>query len=298
MVERQCGWRRQRPRRKRRSSGCRSSQLREQVCDRTRFLILSRQKSQRIEVSESNKLAWLHVVNVASFSFRCADSPKASVRPVANSAGAGPRSPTSTLWYVPPYRGHTLKYPHYLPLSRDHARVAGPRQVGVAHLTPVPPPPLLLPVPPYYIAAFPLDNLQQSALFLDPRSMKHSDNNKHTPDKMMSFAPAPIFSWDHRPAVPSPLSSSPVRASSPLSPIDRNTLPQRQIQSSPIQQPKFKYSSRQTRPNPVVRKREEVQESRRKLFLQNVRQKSDEKSWQRRDIEGQVRSSQINSNDQ
>ncbi|KAH8699792.1 hypothetical protein BGZ61DRAFT_451328 [Ilyonectria robusta] len=118
--------------------------------------------------------------------------------------------------------------------------------------------------------------------------MKHSDNNKHTPDKMMSFAPAPIFSWDHRPAVPSPLSSSPVRASSPLSPIDRNTLPQRQIQSSPIQQPKFKYSSRQTRPNPVVRKREEVQESRRKLFLQNVRQKSDEKSWQRRDIEGQL----------
>lgn len=232
------------------------------------------------------------------FFLRCADSPKASVRPVANSAGAGPRSPTSTLPVRTPYRGHTLEYPHYLPLSRDHAPVAGPRQVGVAHLTPVPPPPFLLPVPPHYIAAFPPDNLQQSALFLDLRSMKHSDNNKHTPDKMMSFAPAPIFSWDHRPAVPSPLSSSPIRASSPLSPIDRNTLPQRQIQSSPIQQPKFKFSSRQTRPNPVVRKREEVQESRRKLFLQNVRQKSDEKSWQRRDVEGQVRSSQINNKDQ
>ncbi|KAF7535264.1 hypothetical protein G7Z17_g13228 [Cylindrodendrum hubeiense] len=105
---------------------------------------------------------------------------------------------------------------------------------------------------------------------------------------MMSFAPAPTFSWDHRPAVPSPLSSSPIRASSPLSPIDKNTLPQRQIQSSPIQPTKFKFASRPTRPNPVVRKREEVQESRRKLFLQNVRQKSDDKSWQRRDIEGQL----------
>ncbi|KAM5352326.1 hypothetical protein ACJ41O_005049 [Fusarium nematophilum] len=106
---------------------------------------------------------------------------------------------------------------------------------------------------------------------------------------MLSFAPAPIFSgsWDHRPSVPSPLSSSPIRASSPLSPIDKNTLPQRQIQSSPIQPPKFKFASRPTRPNPVVRKREDAQESRRRLFLQNVRQKSEDKAWQRRDIEGQ-----------
>ncbi|KAH6899800.1 hypothetical protein B0T10DRAFT_554369 [Thelonectria olida] len=106
---------------------------------------------------------------------------------------------------------------------------------------------------------------------------------------MLSFAPSPIFSgsWDHRPSVPSPLSSSPIRASSPLSPIEKNTLPQRQIQSSPIQPPKFKFSSRPTRPNPVVRRREEAQESRRKLFLQNVREKSSNKAWQRRDIEGQ-----------
>ncbi|KAJ3514103.1 hypothetical protein NM208_g15095 [Fusarium decemcellulare] len=106
---------------------------------------------------------------------------------------------------------------------------------------------------------------------------------------MLSFAPTPIFSssWDHRPAVSSPLSSSPVRASSPLSPIDRNALPQRQIQSSPIQPPKFKFASRPTRPNPVLRKREDIQEGRRRLFLQNVRQKSEDKAWQRRDIEGQ-----------
>lgn len=109
-------------------------------------------------------------------------------------------------------------------------------------------------------------------------------------DKMLSFAPSPIFSgsWDHRPSVSSPLSSSPIRASSPLSPIDRNTLPQCQIQSSPIQPPKFKFATRPTRPNPVIRRREEAQEQRRKNFLQSVRQKSEDKAWQRRDIEGQV----------
>ncbi|KAF5673316.1 hypothetical protein FHETE_3440 [Fusarium heterosporum] len=106
---------------------------------------------------------------------------------------------------------------------------------------------------------------------------------------MLSFAPSPIFSgsWDHRPAVSSPLSSSPVRASSPLSPIDRNAFAQRQVQSSPIKPPKFKFASRPTRPNPVNRKREEIQEGRRKLFLQNVRQSREDKAWQRRDIEGQ-----------
>ncbi|PNP79626.1 hypothetical protein FNYG_06972 [Fusarium nygamai] len=106
---------------------------------------------------------------------------------------------------------------------------------------------------------------------------------------MMSFSPAPIFSgsWDHRPAVSSPLSSSPVRASSPLSPIDRNVCPQRQIQSSPIKPPKFKFSSRPNRPNPVNKKRDELHEGRRKVFLQNVRQSREDKAWQRRDIEGQ-----------
>lgn len=111
-------------------------------------------------------------------------------------------------------------------------------------------------------------------------------------DKMLSFAPSAIFTgaWDHRPAVPSPLSSSPVRASSPLSPIDSNALSQRQTQSSPIQPPKFKYAARPTRPNPVMQRREEAQDKRRRGFLQSVRQKSDDKAWRRRDIEGQVSS--------
>ncbi|TDZ26132.1 hypothetical protein Cob_v000088 [Colletotrichum orbiculare MAFF 240422] len=106
---------------------------------------------------------------------------------------------------------------------------------------------------------------------------------------MFSVAgPVSIFnertSWDFKPAVPSPLSSSPIRASSPLSPIQDNAV--RHTQSSPIPPPKFKYAARQTRPNPVVRRREEAQESRRKLFLQNVRQRADEKAYTRRDMEG------------
>jgi hypothetical protein len=116
-------------------------------------------------------------------------------------------------------------------------------------------------------------------------------DEKRPSGNMLSFAPSPIFnpSWAHRPAVSSPLSSSPIRATSPLSPIDSNTLPQRFSQSSPIQPLKFKYASRAPRPNPVIRKREEVQEKRRSAFLQNVRQKSDDKAWARRDVEGQVR---------
>ncbi|KAF4125694.1 hypothetical protein GMORB2_0938 [Geosmithia morbida] len=111
---------------------------------------------------------------------------------------------------------------------------------------------------------------------------------------MISFAPTPVFSgtwYHHRPSVPSPLSSSPVRASSPLSPSENNTLSmsQRHTQSSPIQpSSKSKYASRPTRPNPVVRKREDAQDMRRRNFLQSVRQKSEEKQWLRRDIEGQL----------
>lgn len=106
---------------------------------------------------------------------------------------------------------------------------------------------------------------------------------------MLSFAPSPFpsGSWDHRPVVSSPLSSSPMRASSPLSPIDENSLPQRQTQSSSIQPPKFRFASRPTRPNPLVRRRDDARESRRRGFLQSVRQKSDDRAWQRRDIEGQ-----------
>ncbi|KAM0251682.1 hypothetical protein ACHAQJ_008051 [Trichoderma viride] len=105
---------------------------------------------------------------------------------------------------------------------------------------------------------------------------------------MLSFTPKPLPSWDNRPAVSSPLSSSPVRASSPLSAAEEETRRQpRQVQSSPIRPLNFKYQSRPARPNPVMKRREEVQEQRRRSFLQNVRQKTEDKSWQRRDIEGQ-----------
>ncbi|TFB04595.1 hypothetical protein CCMA1212_003680 [Trichoderma ghanense] len=108
---------------------------------------------------------------------------------------------------------------------------------------------------------------------------------------MLSFTPKPVHSntWDNRPAVSSPLSSSPVRASSPLSATDEpppQSLP-RQIQSSPIRPVQFKYQARPARPNPVIKRREEAQEQRRRTFLQSVRQKAEDKSWQRRDIEGQ-----------
>ncbi|KAG5928700.1 hypothetical protein E4U42_000129 [Claviceps africana] len=106
---------------------------------------------------------------------------------------------------------------------------------------------------------------------------------------MLSLAPTTVFAgtWDHRPHVSSPLSSSPIRATSPLSPVDNNARSQRQVQSSPIRQPKFKYASRPARQNPLLRKREDLQESRRRNFYHNVRQKAEDKAWQRRDIEGQ-----------
>ncbi|KAI0971592.1 hypothetical protein F4678DRAFT_461542 [Xylaria arbuscula] len=103
--------------------------------------------------------------------------------------------------------------------------------------------------------------------------------------------PAPIFNFDfsspHRPTVPSPLSSSPIRpsqASPPLSPRDPNTLPWYDTQSSPIRgsSPIFKYASRNAKPNPLRLNREQAQESRRKLFLKNVRKRADDRKWEQR----------------
>ncbi|KAH0498318.1 hypothetical protein TgHK011_005574 [Trichoderma gracile] len=110
-----------------------------------------------------------------------------------------------------------------------------------------------------------------------------------TTKKMLSLTPKPVFTWDNRPAVSSPLSSSPVRASSPLSAADEpaQSSHPRQIQSSPIRPINFKYQARPARPNPVIKRREDAQEQRRRNFLQSVRQKAEDKSWQRRDIEGQ-----------
>ncbi|KAI0134086.1 hypothetical protein BJ170DRAFT_183828 [Xylariales sp. AK1849] len=105
---------------------------------------------------------------------------------------------------------------------------------------------------------------------------------------------ANIFSFSHefsyKPTHASPLSSSPIRASqsspsAPLSPRDPNTLPRRHVNSSPLQQApptKFKYCARDVKKNPLRQSRENGQESRRKLFLKNVRQRADDKQWGRR----------------
>lgn len=141
---------------------------------------------------------------------------------------------------------------------------------------------------------------------------------------MFAIMPTPIFSFDanplpsasatplqqpkYRPSVSSPLSSSPIRASSyspPTSPPHHDDtvtsfFPQRtprDTQSSPIAQPSsparklFKFATRTPRPNPVVQKREEARESRRKLFLKNVRERTDDKAWERRGGDQEVSSS-------
>ncbi|KAK8049973.1 hypothetical protein PG994_011703 [Apiospora phragmitis] len=97
------------------------------------------------------------------------------------------------------------------------------------------------------------------------------------------------FTSPYKPNVSSPLSSSPIRASSsqpsppaPLSPRESNRC-NFHIQSSPIPAPKlFKYASRPAKPNPLRQSRENAQESRRKLFLKNVRQRQDDRQWERR----------------
>ncbi|KAI1438363.1 hypothetical protein GGR50DRAFT_425294 [Xylaria sp. CBS 124048] len=101
---------------------------------------------------------------------------------------------------------------------------------------------------------------------------------------MLATMPAAMFNLDfsspHRPAVPSQLSSSPLRPSQNSPPPS----PRRQIQSSPIQGPplRFKYASRNAKPNPLRLSRDKAQESRRSLFLKNVCQRSEDKKWQRR----------------
>ncbi|KLU86561.1 hypothetical protein MAPG_05573 [Magnaporthiopsis poae ATCC 64411] len=121
---------------------------------------------------------------------------------------------------------------------------------------------------------------------------------------MFSIMPLPVYKDYHLPAhhnhhnhhhataVPSPLSSSPIRASSPpqpLSPRDHNER-RRQIQSSPIKPSRF--ASRPARPNPVVRGREGFQEARRNLFLKKVQQRSDDRRWERRGVESKLQSAE------
>lgn len=124
----------------------------------------------------------------------------------------------------------------------------------------------------------------------------------------------------YRPSVSSPLSSSPIRASPtmttpPLSPRDPNAGARfRAVQSSPIPETTAskqqqhsslifgsggggggggiasKFASRPTRPVPLNLKREAAQESRRRLFLKNVRQRAEDKRWEMRGGEQEVHS--------
>jgi len=92
----------------------------------------------------------------------------------------------------------------------------------------------------------------------------------------------------YRPATPSPL-SSPIRAMSPpLSTRHQNTPPRRETQSSPIPMPKSRFAARPARPNPLMQKRESAQDSRRRLFLKNVRQRADDQKWARRGVDQEL----------
>lgn len=108
----------------------------------------------------------------------------------------------------------------------------------------------------------------------------------------------------YRPNVSSPLSSSPLRALSttppPLSSRDVNARLPRETQSSPIQASRSstsavsvascKFAARgPVRPNPAAQKREATQESRRKMFLKNVRQRQEDRRWEMRGGEQEVR---------
>jgi hypothetical protein len=119
----------------------------------------------------------------------------------------------------------------------------------------------------------------------------------------------PAFSFDfssaYKPSVSSPLSSSPIRASQtspPLSPINANSMAGSRMQRgfhSPIQPvteqaaPKFKFGARDVKKNPLRQSRESAQESRRKLFLRNVRQRADDRAWERRGGDQEVRLARV-----
>ncbi|KAL2178089.1 uncharacterized protein P884DRAFT_299345 [Thermothelomyces heterothallicus CBS 202.75] len=51
---------------------------------------------------------------------------------------------------------------------------------------------------------------------------------------------------------------------------------------------KLRFASRNPRPNPVLKRREDAQESRRRLFFQNVRQRQEDKRWEMRGGEDEL----------
>ncbi|CAK7227112.1 hypothetical protein SEUCBS140593_006468 [Sporothrix eucalyptigena] len=140
-----------------------------------------------------------------------------------------------------------------------------------------------------------------TAVMMPPVFGPGSGSPEHLP-LMSAFASSPF-----RPSRPSPLSSSPIHATSPTasSQFDTQSLP---IQSSQPQQktsifnfggetgntttnkgPVFRFSSRPTKPVPRGQQnRDAAQQTRRTLFLRNVRQRADDRSWDRRNFEQEL----------
>ncbi|KAK4229671.1 hypothetical protein QBC38DRAFT_471912 [Podospora fimiseda] len=104
----------------------------------------------------------------------------------------------------------------------------------------------------------------------------------------------------HRPTISSPLSSPPAGSGSNSRDFSFGSLPhdQRETQSSPLAPSAnntnntklFKYASVPFRAgNPLTsKKRDEVRDTKRKLFLANVRQRQEDKKWERRGGEDEI----------
>ncbi|KAK0739933.1 hypothetical protein B0T21DRAFT_363638 [Apiosordaria backusii] len=119
-----------------------------------------------------------------------------------------------------------------------------------------------------------------------------------------------LFTSPHKPTRSSPLSYAPMRIrspptpsddshdgmlSSPIGPSSSDSSHLRMSQSSPIRpsfetnenygsHPKFKFANRNPakNSNPLLKKRQDAQDSRRKLFLNNVRQRQEDRKFQQR----------------
>jgi hypothetical protein len=69
---------------------------------------------------------------------------------------------------------------------------------------------------------------------------------------------------------------------------NRNYSPNTSASSASSSSSKFRFASRNPRPNPVLKRREDAQDSRRRLFLQNVRQRQEDRRWEMRGGEDEV----------
>lgn len=156
-----------------------------------------------------------------------------------------------------------------------------------------------------------------------PMCSSNSDSPERL-SRMAAFAHSPF-----RPSRPSPLSSSPIQGCSPLPSASHMKSLQPDTQSSPIQQspsaalmfgasstslpdmnacalqrpqpfcelggdlkkgPTFRFASRPVKPVPRSQiSRDAAQQTRRTLFLRNVRQRADDHNWNRRNLEQEVR---------